>query len=247
MEGLDMSENNFIFPPLKPSGREREYTKYPIEKRDQIIYEYLFHGKKHRELDEEVLSLDALKTKGFQSMNILHFIGLKKEHQGIFIGQDLGLTIMELEYGNYEVDKLLEVLDRIHHENYRFNNLELAIQQDLQTSLIENDELLREGKVTYYLSKRYERNPENRLQAIHYHGLTCKVCGFDFQEYYGELGRNYIEVHHINPISTYNEEVEIDPRVDLIPLCANCHRMIHRSKDKVLRPEDLRKILKERE
>lgn len=57
---------------------------------------------------------------------------------------------------------------------------------------------------------------------------TCEACGFDFQETYGDLGKHYIEAHHIEPLSGrdgVNEPTSID---DFAMLCANCHRMVHR-------------------
>lgn len=101
----------------------------------------------------------------------------------------------------------------------------------------------REGKKRYYYTSRYERNPINRKKAIEIHGTRCMICGFGFEEFYGEFGRNFIELHHIKPLSEINEEVEINPETDLICVCANCHRMIHRSHDKVLSPDELRHMI----
>ena len=53
------------------------------------------------------------------------------------------------------------------------------------------------------------------------------ICGFDFEEKYGELGKGYIEVHHIKPLSEIDEEVVVNPETDLICVCSNCHRKIH--------------------
>ena len=60
-----------------------------------------------------------------------------------------------------------------------------------------------EGGVKEYYGKRYERDPVNRRKAIEYHGLTCNICGFNFEKVYGGRGSGYIEVHHIRPISTF--------------------------------------------
>lgn len=75
----------------------------------------------------------------------------------------------------------------------------------------------------------YERNPHNRKEAIRIHGHKCKICGFDFNEVYGEeLADGYIEVHHIRQLAQ-GEQV-VNPAKDLLPVCANCHRMLHRKK-----------------
>ena len=102
----------------------------------------------------------------------------------------------------------------------------------------------KEGKKKLYYSTRYERNSNNRRLAIKYHGCKCMACGFDFEEVYGEIGKNFIEVHHVKPLYSKDEEVEVDPKTDLICLCPNCHRMVHRYKDKVLSLSELKEILK---
>lgn len=59
--------------------------------------------------------------------------------------------------------------------------------------------------------------------------LACEVCGFDFQEAYGNLGNDFCEVHHLKPISKANGLVETKLE-DLAIVCSNCHRVIHRTK-----------------
>ncbi|MDQ0011547.1 5-methylcytosine-specific restriction protein A [Luteibacter jiangsuensis] len=80
------------------------------------------------------------------------------------------------------------------------------------------------------LHERIERNQRlvNRVKEAH--GSTCEACGLNFKEFYGELGEGYIEAHHLRPMSTLAKaRVEMDPMRDFAVLCANCHRMIHRS------------------
>lgn len=86
----------------------------------------------------------------------------------------------------------------------------------------------KEGAVRSIISKRYERNPQARLLCLESNGYSCKVCGFNFRDTYGKLGQDYIHVHHITPISTIGEEYEINPQTDLVPICPNCHAMIHK-------------------
>lgn len=75
----------------------------------------------------------------------------------------------------------------------------------------------------------YERNSEARKKCIEHHGYICAVCSFDFEKFYGEIGANYIHVHHIVPLHKIKKEYELNPKTDLIPVCPNCHAMIHRS------------------
>ncbi|MFW7401930.1 HNH endonuclease [Vagococcus fluvialis] len=101
-----------------------------------------------------------------------------------------------------------------------------------------------EGKRIGYYTYRYERNPKLRQAAIDYHGLNCACCEFNFGKIYGEIGKDFIEVHHIKPISSFTDEETVNPITDLVPLCSNCHRMIHRRKGKVFTVEELKKLLR---
>lgn len=76
------------------------------------------------------------------------------------------------------------------------------------------------------------RNRTLRQLAIdEWGGYKCQICGMDFEETYGDIGHHFIEVHHIRMHSSFDGEHEVDPKEDLIPLCCNCHAMIHRGED----------------
>jgi 5-methylcytosine-specific restriction protein A len=90
----------------------------------------------------------------------------------------------------------------------------------------------------------YERNPKARAAGIAHHGYLCAACGFDFAPIYGTLGKDYIHVHHVKPIGKIGKQYEVDPKNDLIPVCPNCHSMIHRT-EPPLTVEQLRTHLRE--
>jgi hypothetical protein len=75
-----------------------------------------------------------------------------------------------------------------------------------------------------------ERNPAARDACLRYHGVRCAACNFDFAEQYGEIGSGFIHVHHLSPLSAVTEVRQVDPARDLIPLCPNCHAMVHRTR-----------------
>ncbi|WP_233884581.1 HNH endonuclease [Paraburkholderia flagellata] len=87
-----------------------------------------------------------------------------------------------------------------------------------------------EGKSRLVTVKTYDRSPAARQACIAHHGYKCAVCGFCFEETYGALGAGYIEVHHLNQVADIDEEHLIDPITDLRPVCANCHRMLHKQR-----------------
>jgi 5-methylcytosine-specific restriction enzyme A len=102
-----------------------------------------------------------------------------------------------------------------------------------------------EGNAIEVVSKRYERSRLNRAACIEIQGSRCLVCGFDFRETYGPIGEGFIHVHHVVSVSTVGPGTVINPARDLIPVCPNCHAMLHTSRPPVL-PEILRQILRKR-
>jgi 5-methylcytosine-specific restriction protein A len=58
--------------------------------------------------------------------------------------------------------------------------------------------------------------------------LCCEVCDFDFNEFYGEPGDGFCEVHHLQPLSKADGKINTELK-DLAIICSNCHRIIHRS------------------
>ena len=99
-----------------------------------------------------------------------------------------------------------------------------------------------EGASISVFVNKYERDQRNRRLAISIHGLSCLACGFNFGETYGELGSDFTIVHHVTPVSEIGPDYTIDVRKDLIPVCGNCHAMIHRE-DPPLSLESLKNIL----
>ncbi|MGM0613705.1 MAG: HNH endonuclease, partial [Bacteroidota bacterium] len=100
-------------------------------------------------------------------------------------------------------------------------------------TLNDTDQLLEsyfEGKREKKFVTIYERNKYLREKAIECHGLACKACGFDFEKKYGEYAKGFIHIHHKYPISKGEENKPVIPEKHLVPLCANCHAIIHRKK-----------------
>lgn len=85
-----------------------------------------------------------------------------------------------------------------------------------------------EGARVDVTQSRSERSPAARAKCLELHGLSCLACGFNFKLTYGELGANFIHVHHLNPLRAIKNTYIVDPKKDLVPLCPNCHAMIHR-------------------
>jgi 5-methylcytosine-specific restriction enzyme A len=85
----------------------------------------------------------------------------------------------------------------------------------------------------------YERSPKARAACLKHHGYNCSVCSFNFESRYGTLGKEFIHVHHHNPIALTDGEYKLDAVNDLSPVCPNCHAMLHRGST-VMSIEELR-------
>lgn len=116
---------------------------------------------------------------------------------------------------------------------------------DAHFELQELESYVEGNKVSYY-GTRYERDSKLRAKVIELHGLTCKACAFNFETAYGDYARGYIHVHHLIPISKFGGDKPVDPKTDMVTLCANCHAAIHRRRDVTLSLEQLIKTIKVR-
>ncbi|MFT4682382.1 MAG: 5-methylcytosine-specific restriction protein A [Flavobacteriales bacterium] len=144
-------------------------------------------------------------------------------------GLDRGNKLEEIVWNKYSSNqsKLIEINNTIVKN---IDSLDVA-NEDQSTNYMEDAE---EGRLLTKVHQVRERNKrivkDKKKSTITKFGtLKCEVCEFDFRETYGELGDGFAECHHIKPVS------ESDPNSktrlsDLAIVCANCHRMIHRSR-----------------
>jgi 5-methylcytosine-specific restriction enzyme A len=91
-----------------------------------------------------------------------------------------------------------------------------------------------EGAKKLVTVNSYERNFAARQKCIEIHGIRCSICNMSFDEVYGQLGIGFIHVHHIKPLNEVNNTYEVNPETDLIPVCPNCHAMLHRPRAGIL-------------
>ena len=106
----------------------------------------------------------------------------------------------------------------------------------------EDDDNLYEGALVKVMANKYERNQKARRECVAKKGYRCLVCGCDFEATYGEIGKNFIHVHHTTPISSVGKEYKLNVDTDLVPVCPNCHYMLHR-KDPPYTIEELKDML----
>ena len=91
-------------------------------------------------------------------------------------------------------------------------------------------ECFKEGSLIKTEVGIYKRSLKARQECIELKGCSCCICGFNFEKTYGNIGRGFIHIHHINQLSEQKNEHSVDPTKDLIPVCPNCHSMLHTQK-----------------
>jgi predicted HNH restriction endonuclease len=119
----------------------------------------------------------------------------------------------------------------------------IETNDDRQGTKTAFETIVEDGTGRRVYGTRYERNPRLRARALQLHGTTCKGCGFNFEQVYGEHGQGYIHVHHLNPISGTGGIVSVNPQTDMTVLCPNCHSMVHRYPGKMLSLPQLQALI----
>ncbi len=119
---------------------------------------------------------------------------------------------------------------------------ELCPEGNNVVDFVSNEQFYMEGKAISVAGNRYERNPLARRTCLNHYGARCMACNIDLAEQYGELARGLIHVHHLVPISEIGEAYLLDPVKDLVPLCPNCHAVVHR-RNPPLSVEEIRGVL----
>lgn len=117
-----------------------------------------------------------------------------------------------------------------------------ALRERLYPDELEPGETYVEGASRRVTVNAYERDRRARLACLKHHGTACTICAMTFESVYGDVGKDFIHVHHLKPIARTGTKRRVDPEKDLIPVCPNCHAMLHRQ-EPPLTPKELRQRL----
>ncbi|HQF37124.1 MAG TPA: HNH endonuclease [Candidatus Dojkabacteria bacterium] len=162
-------------------------------------------------------------------MKLCNFLRYDPDYQGV--GLQRGGKLEEIIWKEFYNDKvkLSNISKNIINGITELNNIDIETSDDLNDE--ENE--FPEGKVLYKLHKYRERNNAaiTRLKEIaeSQGKLFCIICGFDFYKVYGKIGKGYIECHHTLPVSEYKHK-KTTKIEELVLVCSNCHRMLHRKR-----------------
>jgi len=203
---LPTRDSNYFFHSKKIGDRLKENDTIYFSYDSYIVAKAIFLGE--------------IKTLPNRDIKFIH--GHKLENIEI-INSDLKLNFKKFKAGHsmkyIDTDEWQKEIDRV-------INQELI---EIYPDDIEDKNLF-EGAKKQITVNAYERNSQARKECIEHYGYICQICDFDFEKVYGDIGKGFIHVHHIVDISTIGENYKIDPIKDLIPVCPNCHAMLHKRK-----------------
>ncbi len=219
-------------PLLDKSNREREYKKYSDYEKSLICKGWLFEGADHRELDKRILDLNPLDSKGFQSMGVLHFLGLKAEFKSIFKSISMSDAVTNLKNNAQDFGRIIDLL------NYEANFHNIIEEDYIRVKASQKDtSKARRKRLQKNIKKTrkhrlfidsYTRNPDVIAESLYLADGICQRCGREAPFTRKSDGSLYLEVHHIIPLSKqdlYEENLDVLDNVTAI--CPNCHREAH--------------------
>jgi 5-methylcytosine-specific restriction protein A len=218
------------FPNLETSSRRREFDSYDFGLQCQSVIAWLFHGQTHREIDEKVLGLDSSISKGWQSMGILHFLGLKGDSKGIFSGFSIDKAVSEIEDNPGPLDSLLPFLVQsrppMNIADFHANE-DSKVKASLAMNREERLKRIRQSKGTPIrtstTSFAYSRSADIVAEALHRADGICEHCGKDAPFIRSSDNTPYLEVHHVEPLAKDGP----DSLENVLALCPNCHKQLH--------------------
>lgn len=207
------------------------YVTKPIS---QVVYQFKVIGHAHAE-DYPLMQKSFWKDAS-QLSHIKHYAILDKVKKvnkatltfDYFVQQKLisnnPIQGRRTDRDKCETDPIRILLDHI-FKNFQDEN----INSDYPDEANMTDKRFFEGAKQTVQVNRFERNVEARHLCIKRNGSRCKICDMSFEETYGAFAQGFIHVHHITPLHQISESYEVDPVHDLIPVCPNCHAMLHKT------------------
>jgi superfamily II DNA or RNA helicase len=138
-----------------------------------------------------------------------------------------------------------ELLNQLEQDPDKEEFLSIIIDESYgERAFAYEQQLLLEGARKEIITNIYERNPNARQKCLDHHGYVCGVCNESLDQIYGEIAKYIIEVHHIIPLSEIGKQYVIDPIKDLIPICPNCHTIIHLKQNPCYTIDEVKKMIR---
>jgi hypothetical protein len=207
-----------IIPKLDPSKRDREFKQRNFEEISQIVHTWLFtNDVGHIEMDKDILGLEPLSSKGWQSMGVLHYLGLKREFKGIFHNSELNQAIRELKSDEQDFSFIIELL-----ENTAADYGETFVQSLYQVGKSQDKDFEQHYKLRLQeikdtdgqTNQTQSRKEQGILRGILFKSVSeakCAICHRTFPT-------DIMVAAHIKPRSKCSTKERKNPNV-VMPVC----------------------------
>lgn len=161
---------------------------------------------------------------------------LVKSHYAIDYADGFKITTQGMAY----VEAHKDAIDYLLNDEFNYEDVKDAIEtiSSYNKNVVPIEEMISEGRITTRSIQARERSSKLRKAAIEHftrnNMISCDCCDFNFPTVYGRTyGKDCIEIHHIKPIFQYQDET-FDQLIsialkNLLPVCPNCHRVIHKN------------------
>jgi hypothetical protein len=131
----------------------------------------------------------------------------------------LALDIKGIQFGRTLSEQQFNQIQLLAGETFKFEPMRIPEELPIGTYA--------EGAVLNIRINAYERSAAARQACIAHFGTRCQACALDLGERYGKIGKGVIHVHHIKLLSKIGESYQVNPLLDLRPVCPNCHVILH--------------------
>ena len=219
-EGITTSELiRHLTESLHPTGKDKEILK---NRKDTHFSQKVRNIISHRETKKGIF------FRGFAKYEKVGRNGLFK------------ITSSGMKYIESNIDSFDFILSNGFSEKQR----KIVIDNDFSNLIIE------EGYVTSnHIKSRFRSTKFIKIAKKHFTvdgKIYCSACKFNFEDFYGNIGKGFIEIHHINPIFMYDDNTKksiLDALNNVAPVCSNCHKIIHRKRLNILPIRILKEII----
>lgn len=231
------AESDLIAPTLRILAEKEEGAS--TEELIRILTEQLQPtGKDAEILAERNDTHFSQKVRNLKSHDTLTRKGLATYEDGTYKITDQGRRYLAEDYS--------DIAEALRDQGFGEEERNREFVKDYEGLIIEEG-----ASFTHNVNKRNRSRHLAEIAKEHFRNdkgqIPCMVCEFDFLDFYGELGKSYIEIHHLKPIHEYEisgEKGTVETSLkNLAPLCSNCHRMVHRKKGELISPENLKDII----
>lgn len=175
---------------------------------------------------------EAMEQESYWTDKELYYSGFISFYARLKLIEEYTDDVLSLhnlqEHGYQGVPRSVREIKDVSLLDYLLHPHQIVNDEAYDVDYPEDNEKLYEGALITVKANKYERNQKARKECVAKKGYHCLVCGRDFESTYGEIGRGFIHVHHLTPISSIGQEYELNVDTDLAPVCPNCHYMLHR-------------------